>query len=58
MHSQKELIIMDLEDLESMDDVSERLINWVLKVASGAKTKAETINFDDPIELYLHGPVL
>jgi altronate dehydratase large subunit len=47
-----------LEDLESMDDVSERLINWVLKVASGAKTKAETINFDDPIELYLHGPVL
>ena len=47
-----------LEDLESMDDVSERLLNWVLKIASGAKTKAETINYDDPIELYLHGPVL
>lgn len=47
-----------LEDLETMDDVSERLLNWVLKVASGAKTKAETINYDDPIELYLEGPVL
>jgi altronate dehydratase large subunit len=47
-----------LEDLESMAEVDKRLLNWVLKVASGAKTKAETINYDDPIELYLQGPVL
>ena len=47
-----------LEDLESMDEVDKRLLNWVLKVASGAKTRAETINYDDPIELYLQGPVL
>ena len=24
----------------------------------GTKTKAETINYEDPIELYLQGPVL
>ena len=47
-----------LEDLESMDEIGKRLLNWVLKVASGAKTRAETINYDDPIELYLQGPVL
>ena len=47
-----------LDDLESMDEVSERLLNWIIKVASGTKTKAETINYEDPIELYLHGPVL
>ena len=47
-----------LEDLESMDEVAQRLLNWVLKVASGVKTKAETINYIDPIELYLQGPVL
>ena len=47
-----------LEDLESMDEIGKRLLNWVLKVASGAKTRAETINYDDPIELYLQDPVL
>ena len=47
-----------LEDLESMDEVGKRLLNCVLMVASGAKTRAETINYDDTIELYLQGPVL
>jgi len=47
-----------LEDLETLDEVGERLLNWILKVGSGAKTKAETINYEDPIELYLQGPVL
>ena len=47
-----------LDDLETLDEAGERLQNWILKVASGAKTKAETINYEDPIELYLQGPVL
>ncbi|MBN1685291.1 MAG: UxaA family hydrolase, partial [Spirochaetales bacterium] len=47
-----------LEDRETLDEAAERLLDWILKVASGAKTKAETINFDDPIELYFQGPSL
>ena len=47
-----------LEDRETPDEAAERLLNWILKVASGAKTKAETIRFEDPIELYFQGPSL
>ena len=47
-----------LDDLETLDEAANRLRKWVLKVASGAKTRAETINYEDPIELYLQGPVL
>jgi altronate dehydratase large subunit len=47
-----------LEDSETLDEAGERLLNWILKVASGVKTKAETIKYDDPIELYLQGPSL
>ena len=47
-----------LDDLETLDEAANRLQKWVLKIASGAKTKAETINYEDPIELYLQGPVL
>jgi altronate dehydratase len=47
-----------LEDLETIDEAGERLLNWILKVASGVKTKAETIKYEDPIELYLQGPSL
>ena len=47
-----------LEDRETLDEAADRLMEWILKVASGAKTKAETIRFDDPIELYFQGPSL
>ncbi len=47
-----------LEDRETLDEAAERLLDWILKVASGAKTKAETIRFEDPIELYFQGPSL
>jgi altronate dehydratase large subunit len=47
-----------LEDLETPDEAADRLLDWILKVASGAKTKAETIRFADPIELYFQGPSL
>jgi altronate dehydratase large subunit len=47
-----------LEDLETLDEASERLLGSILKIASGAKTRAETINYQDPIELYFQGPSL
>jgi len=47
-----------LEDLETLDEAADRLLDWILKVASGAKTRAETIRFYDPVELYLQGPSL
>ncbi|RJQ51535.1 MAG: D-galactarate dehydratase [Desulfobacteraceae bacterium] len=47
-----------LDDLETLDEAADRLLNEILTVASGARTKAETIRFDDPIELYLQGPSL
>jgi len=47
-----------LEDLETLDEAADRLLDEILKIASGAKTSAETIRFEDPIELYLQGPSL
>ena len=47
-----------LEDKETLDEAADRLLSWILKVASGVKTKAETIRFEDPIELYFRGPSL
>ena len=45
-------------DVETLDEAGERLLGSILKIASGAKTKAETINYQDPIELYFQGPSL
>lgn len=47
-----------LEEKETLDEAADRLLEWILKVASGAKTRAETIRFEDPIELYFQGPSL
>jgi len=47
-----------LEDRETLDQAADRLLSWILKVASGAKTRAETVRFEDPLELYFQGPSL
>jgi len=47
-----------LEDQITLDEAAEQLLDRIIKIASGAKTKAETIRFQDPIELYLQGPSL
>ncbi len=47
-----------MEDRETLDEAADRLLDWILKVASGAKTRAETLRFEDPIELYFQGPSL
>jgi len=47
-----------LENSESYEACVDRLLKQILEIASGAKTRAETINYDDPIELYFQGPCL
>jgi altronate dehydratase large subunit len=47
-----------LEKKEDWRDAGERLLDLVLSIASGAKTKVETFKYRDPVELYLQGPVL
>jgi altronate dehydratase large subunit len=47
-----------LQDLETPEEVADRLLKMILMIASGAKTKAETFNHQDPVELYFQGPSL
>ena len=47
-----------LKDIETPDAAGDRLLDMILKIASGTKTKAETLNYQDPLELYFQGPCL
>ncbi|MBW2637971.1 MAG: UxaA family hydrolase [Deltaproteobacteria bacterium] len=47
-----------LQDMETPQEASARLLDMILQIASGAKTKAETFNHQDPVELYFQGPNL
>jgi len=47
-----------LQDMETPQEASARLLDMILHIASGAKTKAETFNYQDPVELYFQGPNL
>jgi len=47
-----------LQDMETPQEASARLLDMILQIASGAKTKAETFNYQDPVELYFQGPNL
>ena len=40
----------------SIDEVGDQLLQKVLDICSGTKTKVESINYEDPIELDLQGP--
>jgi altronate dehydratase len=42
---------------ETMEDAGERLVKWVLEVASGTLTHGETINYSNPTEIYTIDPV-
>lgn len=46
------------EGKETLEEASERLLEKIIDVASGTKTKMETINYEDPIELDFKGPKL
>ncbi len=43
---------------EKLDVVGSRLLERVLETASGTVTKAETLDYQDPVEIYLKGPCL
>jgi altronate dehydratase large subunit len=47
-----------LKDIETPDEAGDRLLDMILKIASGMKTKAETLNYQDPLELFFQGPFL
>ncbi len=47
-----------IESKETITEAGERLFRLILKVASGEMTKAETLNYDEPVELPFRGPLL
>ena len=42
-----------IEGKESIEEAGERLFSLVQDVASGTVTKVETINYTDPVQMYL-----
>jgi altronate dehydratase len=46
-----------IEGKETIEQAGERLVKLVLEIASGTLTYGETINFDEPIEIYTIDPV-
>lgn len=46
------------DDIAKMDEYGEKLLDKILDICSGTKTKVETTNFQELIELYLQDPVL
>lgn len=45
-----------IEGTETPEEAGERLYRMVTEVASGALTKGETLNYVDPVEIYLQEP--
>ena len=46
-----------IEGKETLEQAGERLVKWVLEIASGTLTRGETINYEEPIEIYTLDPV-
>lgn len=47
-----------IEGRESLEEAGESLIKKIKEIASGMLTKTETLNYQDPIQIYLKGPNL
>lgn len=47
-----------IEGIETLEEAGENLTSTISEVASGMLTKAETLNYQDPIQIYLKGPNL
>lgn len=45
-----------IEGTETPEEAGERLYRTVIEVASGAMTRGETMNYTDPIQMYLQEP--
>jgi altronate dehydratase large subunit len=46
------------EGNKNINEVSDELLKNLLDISSGTKSKMETINYQDPIEIFFEGPVL
>ena len=46
-----------IEDKETIEQAGERLVNLALEIASGTLTRGETINYNEPIEIYTIDPI-
>jgi altronate dehydratase large subunit len=47
-----------IEERETLEEAGENLTNNIKEIASGMLTKSETLNYQDPIQIYLKGPNL
>lgn len=47
-----------IEKTESIEKAGERLLQDICQIAAGKLTKMETFNYQDQMEVYLHGPNL
>jgi altronate dehydratase large subunit len=45
-----------IEGSETPEEAGERLYRTVIEVASGTLARSETLNYTDPIDMYLQGP--
>jgi altronate dehydratase large subunit len=43
---------------QSLEEAGQELMGLVVRTASGAMTKGETVNFADPVEVFFEGPFL
>ena len=46
-----------VEGSETLDEAGERLLQVVVDVASGTLTRSETLNYSEPIEVYVTDPL-
>ncbi len=46
-----------IEGTESLEEAGERLLKLVIDVASGTLTRSETLNYSEPIEVYMTDPM-
>ena len=47
-----------MTEARPVEEVGEKLLELLLDIASGTMTKAETLDYDEQLEMYLEGPVL
>ena len=43
---------------ESIDEAAKKLLKKIIKVASGEATRSELIGYEDPVEIYITGPII
>jgi len=47
-----------LEGKKSLDEAGETILKEVIRVASGKRTKAEGLGYDETADIYVQGPII